>query len=196
LPLAAAPVVASLWTWTLWRRVRGTGLAVRVVASSSALVVLGLDAIVHVALTGRFGLYGGAFGRTCGWTLSQMTAPDVDCHYLYTVAAQGHPWLVRPLRMGVRRGRPIVVNRQLAVANAFEDLLRERSPRFARAVRAIYDRCALPVSRYLLHPLAADLVYLAMLPAQAVFELSLRWCDADPEARIDRMYAPAAAAPP
>ena len=105
------------------------------------------------------------------------------------MAAQGHPWLVRPLRMGVRRGQPIVVNRQLAVANAFEDLIHERWPRTGRFLRRTYDRVGLPISGWLLRPLAADLVFVAMLPAQLGFELFLRWVDrGDPEARIDRMY--------
>ena len=42
---------------------------------------------------------------------------------LCTVALRGHEKLVRPTRMGLRRGERIVVNRQLCVANAFEQLL-------------------------------------------------------------------------
>lgn len=153
---------------------------------------LGLDLALHAVLTGRLGLWGGAFGDTCGWVLSTRTPPAEDCHYLCTVAAQGHPWLVRPLRLGERGGKPILVNRQLAVANAFEDLLRERWPRFGRGARRVYDRLAFPVSRYLTNPWVADAVFVAMWPAQLGFELTLRLLDDAPERRLDRMYRPRA----
>lgn len=122
---------------------------------------------------------------------STLTPPPADCHYLCTVAAQGSPWLVRPLRWGVRRGQPIVVNRQLAIANAFEDLLHERWPRFGAWARRTYDWWALPVSRWLCRRWMANLVYLVMLPCQLGFWLALRTLDrGDPEARVDRMYRP------
>ena len=82
----------------------------------------------------------------------------------------------------------IVVNRQLAVANAFEDLLHERWPRFGRLARDGYDRVGLPISAWIVHPLASDFVFVAMLPAQAAFEVVLWALDRDREARIDRMY--------
>ena len=81
------------------------------------------------------------------------------------------------------------MNRQLAVANAFEDLLHERWPRFGAAARRTYDALGLPVSRWIRWRWAADLVYLAMKPAEILFYLVLRATDTgDPEARIDRMY--------
>jgi hypothetical protein len=84
---------------------------------------------------------------------------------------------------------PIVVNRQLAIANAFEDLLIARVPRFARGCRALYDRFGMPVSRWLRHPLACDLVYVAMKPAEWAFYLALLLFDGtNPEPRIARMY--------
>jgi hypothetical protein len=95
---------------------------------------------------------------------------------------------VKPLRPGRRRGQPIVVNRQLAIANAFEDLLHERWPRFGRFARRTYDRLGLPVSRVIRWRWLADLVYLAMKPAEWLFLLALMIFDRDREARIDRMY--------
>jgi hypothetical protein len=110
-------------------------------------------------------------------------------HYLCTVAAHGHPWLVRPERWGMRGGRPILVNRQLAVANAFEDLLHARWPRFGRRCRQLYDRCALPISRHVRHPLLCDAVYLLMKPCELGFGLVLLLLDpGDPEVRIQQMY--------
>lgn len=187
LPLAGPWVSGAVFGLALWSRARAQ---VRPLLGAAAATAgwLGLDLVLHAVLTGRLGLWGGAMSDTCGWVLSVRTPPVEDCHYLCTVAAQGHPWLVRPLRLGRRRGVPIVVNRQLAVANAFEDLLHERWPRFGRLARRTYDRLAFPVSRWLLHPLAADAVFLAMLPAQAVFEGFLWAFDGDRERRIDRMY--------
>lgn len=190
LPMLAPFAIAMLWPMLLvWRAVHHPRwLASSAIATAMASVFAALDLVVTRIWTGELGLFAGALTRTCGWTFSQMVPPSQDCHYLCTVAAQGHPWLVRPLRTGVRHGRPIVVNRQLAVANAFEDLLHERWPRFGRWARRAYDRLGLPISRYLLHPLAADAVFVMMLPAQAAFELFLRVLDRDPEGRIDRMY--------
>lgn len=161
----------------------------RALALSPAL--LGLYAVAHAAWLGRADGALRVFTRTCEHTLSQVPLEVIpaDCHYLCTVAARGHSWLVRPLRMGRRGGKPIVVNRQLAVANAFEDLLHERWPRFGRLARRIYDRVGLPVSRYLRPRWASDLVYLAMKPAEWIFYTALVLLDPGaPESRIDRMY--------
>ena len=78
---------------------------------------------------------------------------------------------------------------QLAVANAFEDLLHSRWPRFGRLARATYDRLGLPVSRYITRPWMADAVFLAMKPFEWAFYATLLVLDRDdPERRIDRMY--------
>ncbi|MFT3767769.1 MAG: hypothetical protein QM820_20125 [Minicystis sp.] len=153
--------------------------------------LLGVHAILQALWLGRPDAAVAVFTRTCGHVLSSIPIEVVpeDCHYLCTVAARGHTWLVRPERLGRRRGVTIVVNRQLALANAFEDLLHERWPRFGWLARRIYDRVGLPVSRYLRRPWLADLVYLAMKPAEWIFYLALLLLDrGEPEARIDRMY--------
>lgn len=165
------------------------GLLLRALALAPAL--LGVHAVVHALWLGRADGALQVITRTCGHVLSQVPIvilPE-DCHYLCTVAARGHAWLVRPERVGRRGGIPIVVNRQLAIANAFEDLLHERWPRFGRLARRIYDRTGLPVSRLIKRPLLADLTYLAMKPAEWLFALALLLLDrGDPERRIDRMY--------
>jgi hypothetical protein len=160
---------------------------------SGATVLLGVYGVLSALLTGRMAAGVMAFTQTCGHTFSQLPVREipVDCHYLCTVAARGHPWLVRPERMGIRAGKPIVVNRQLAVANAFEELLHARWPRFGRCCRTAYDRLALPVSRWIRWRVLADLVYLAMKPAEWLFYVALLLLDpGDPEARIARMYRP------
>lgn len=165
------------------------GLLLRAFALAPAL--LGVHAVIHALWLGRPDGALRVFTRTCEHVLSQVplvVLPE-DCHYLCTVAARGHSWLVRPERLGRRRGVAIVVNRQLALANAFEDLLHERWPRFGRLARRIYDRVGLPVSRYIRRPWLADLTYLAMKPAEWLFALALLLLDrGDPERRIDRMY--------
>ncbi len=170
------------------RRPIALGIAARGLLGLPAL--LGLHAVVNAALfQSRTGGVD-AFLRTCSYPLSTLGVPvPKDCHYLCTIAAQGSPALVKPYRWGVRRGQPIVVNRQLALANAFEDLLHERWPRFGRLARRTYDALAYPVSTALSRRWLANAIYVAMKPAEVVFALALLFLDpGDPEARIDRMY--------
>ena len=90
----------------------------------------GLDAPVKV------------FTDTADWTFSKQIPPpplEHEGHYLCTVAAGGHERIVKPLRYGTRRGTTIVVNRQLCIANAFEELIQLKFPKFHRIVRYIYD---------------------------------------------------------
>jgi hypothetical protein len=165
------------------------GLFARAIGVSGAL--FGVYALLHAAWLGRPAGALQVLTRTCGYTLSRLPIEVLpgDCHYLCTVAARGHGWLVRPERLGRRRGVPIVVNRQLAVANAFEDLLHERWPRFGRLARRAYDRLGLPVSRYIRSRWLADVVYLAMKPFEWCFAVSLLLLDREtPERRIERMY--------
>lgn len=172
----------------VWARVDRTILA-RALALSPALV--GLYAVIHSAWLGNPASALQVVTRTCDYTLSQLQVVvlPADCHYLCTVAARGHAGLVKPLRVGRRGGIPIVVNRQLALANAFEDLLHERWPRFGRFARKVYDRLGWPLSRRIQSRWASDLVYLAMKPAEWIFYLSLLILDRKPpEERIDRMY--------
>ncbi|HEX4932368.1 MAG TPA: DUF6688 family protein, partial [Gemmatimonadaceae bacterium] len=153
--------------------------------------LLGVYAVISAVISRRPGAAVLAFTETCNHTFSTIPVRviEADCHYLCTVAARGHAWIVKPERVGVRNGVPIVVNRQLAVANAFEDLLRQRWPRFGRWCRRAYDRLGLPVSRYITAPWMSDAVYVAMKPAEWVFYAFLLLVDRDdPERRIDRMY--------
>lgn len=167
------------------------GLLARALATSP--LILGLHAVIQAAIFGRPSAALDALTKTCGHTLSTLpiVVLEADCHYLCTVAARGHGWLVKPERVGRRRGTPIVVNRQLAIANAFEDLLHERWPRFGRFARRVYDRLGLPVSRCIQSRWASDAVYLAMKPFEWGFAIFLLLFDRGrPEARIERMYRP------
>lgn len=131
------------------------------------------------------------FTETAEWTLSQKIPPprlEAEGHYLCTVAACGDEKVVKPLRAGKRRGQLIVVNRQLLVANAFEDLLAERVPRLHRVIRAVYDRTGLPISKYINTKRRSNAVYYLMKPLEWLFVAVLYTFDVKPENRIHRQY--------
>lgn len=132
-----------------------------------------------------------AWTQTSDWTFSQQIAPPnlpMDMHYLCTVAARGHQSLVKPLRMGMRHGHRVLVNRQLEVANAFEELLQERSPGFHRLLRAAYDRFGYPIANHIRSPWVSDAVWLLMKPAEWFFLGVLYLFDCNPENRIAVQY--------
>lgn len=132
-----------------------------------------------------------AFTDTADWSFSKQTPPppvEYDGHYLCTVAAGGHKKVVKPLRLGTRRGDTIVVNRQLCIANAFEDYIQEKLPGFHRVIRGLYDRYGYPVSKHITTPLRADVVYFVMKPLEWIFLVFLYMFDVRPEKRINRMY--------
>ena len=131
--------------------------------------------------------------KTSDWNLSAQTAPPnvyYDEHYLCTVAAGGHRRLVKPLRMGERHGHPVVVNRQLCIANAFEEILEEKLPRIHRCVRDFYDTWGFPLARHIRSPYKADLVYLMMKALEWWFLGVIYFCDIKPENRIAVQYMP------
>lgn len=131
--------------------------------------------------------------ETSDWQLSQQISPQnvyYDQHYLCTVGASGHRKLVKPLRMGLRHGRPVVVNRQLCIANAFEQILEEKIPRIHRIIRKNYDRYGYPIARHIKRAWQADMIYLVMKPLEWFFLAVIYLCDPDPETRIARQYLP------
>lgn len=132
-----------------------------------------------------------AWTETSGWTFSQKTAPQniyYDQHYLCTVAAGGHKKVVKPIRAGRRHGHQVVVNRQLCVANAFEQVLEEKLPTFHKTVRKIYDTTGYPISRHIRSPYLADAIYFIMKPLEWLFLLVLYTVDVNPEDRIAVQY--------
>lgn len=132
-----------------------------------------------------------AFTETSDWNLSRQIAPQnlyYDVHYLCTVAAGGHEKLVKPLRKGVRHGHPVIVNRQLLVANAFEQILEEKVPRIHRAVLSAYDRYGFPLARLIRSKWTADVVWVLMKPLEWLFLAIIYLCDVHPEDRIAVQY--------
>lgn len=134
-----------------------------------------------------------AWTQTADWNLSQRIAPQnicIDEHYLCTVAAGGHKKVVKPLRLGKRHGHEVIVNRQLCIANAFEQILEEKTPRLHRLVRHIYDTYGYPIAKHIHSLFAADAVYIIMKPAEWLFLTVIYLCDAKPENRIAMQYLP------
>lgn len=134
-----------------------------------------------------------AFTQTADWNLSMRIAPQniiVDEHYLCTVAAGGHKKIVKPLRLGMRHGHQVIVNRQLCVANAFEQILEEKTPKFHRAIRHFYDTYGYPIARKIHSQWTADFVYFIMKPLEWFFLIVLYSVDRNPENRIAVQYFP------
>lgn len=132
-----------------------------------------------------------AFTETSDWAYSTMISPppiEYEGHYLCTVAVNGHEKVVKPTRMGIRHGVKIGVNRQLCVANAFEQLIEDKAPRFHKWVRHVYDKYGYPLSKHITTKLRADLIYIAMKPLEWLFLLTLYLFDNDPESRIAVQY--------
>ena len=132
-----------------------------------------------------------AWTNTADWAFSQKIPPQnliIDEHYLCTVAAGGHKKVVKPQRMGVRHGHPVVVNRQLCIANAFEQVLEEKTPRFHRFLRRNYDRYGYPFAKHIKKKWAMDLIYYLMKPLEWLFLLVLYLVDRKPENRIAMQY--------
>ncbi len=132
-----------------------------------------------------------AWTETSDWALSQKQAPPnvyYDEHYLCTVAAGGHRRIVKPIRQGVRHGHEVIVNRQLCIANAFEEVLQEKTPRFHRAVRNFYDRYGFPIAKLIRKKWQADVVYIIMKPLEWIFLAVLYLVDVHPENRIAVQY--------
>ncbi len=132
-----------------------------------------------------------AFTETSDWNLSLRQAPQnvmYDGHYLCTVAAGGHKKIVKPIRLGRRHGHEVIVNRQLCIANAFEQVLEERTPGFHRTLRHFYDTYGFPVARLIHSKYTADLVYFIMKPLEWIFLCVLYLTDAHPENRIAVQY--------
>ena len=139
---------------------------------------------------GPFGIIK-AFTETSDWAYSTMISPppvEYEGHYLCTVAVNGHEKVVKPTRLGIRHGVKIGVNRQLCVANAFEQLIEDKAPRFHKWVRHVYDKYGYPLSKHITTKLRADLVYIAMKPLEWLFLLTLYLLDRDPESRIAVQY--------
>ncbi|MEO6305881.1 MAG: DUF6688 family protein [Bacteroidia bacterium] len=131
------------------------------------------------------------FTESCGFLLSKYQ--DCSCgggHYLCSIAANGNKKLVKPTRFGIRAKERIVVNRQLLVANAFENWLEDHTPKLHRVIRNSYDACNIPVNKWSKHKRFANVLYVLMKPLEWLFLLWLYIFDKKPEDRIAKQYYP------
>ncbi|MCG9791869.1 DUF6688 domain-containing protein [Flavobacterium algicola] len=132
------------------------------------------------------------FTETTTWTFSQQSHPpflDHRGHYLCTVAICGDAKVVKPLRFGKRHGHEIVVNRQLLIANAFEELIQESTPRLHKLIRNAYDTYGYPLSKKIKTADHSNLVYRLMKPLEYLFLTILYLCCSKPEEKINKQYA-------
>lgn len=119
---------------------------------------------------------------------------NVECggHFLCSVAAKGHQNIVHPIRYGERGGQRIICNRQLLVANAFEEVLEQYVPTLHRFIRKQYNKVGVKIHRHyhvFNRKWVADLIYFAMKPLELLFVTVLYLVDVHPENRIGRQYA-------
>lgn len=138
-----------------------------------------------------------AFTQTYTHGFSQLDhlCYNVQCggHYLCSVAANGHPAIVQPKRLGIRHGHYIICNRQLLIANAFEELLAEKHPRLHQIIRKNYNKVGHQIHRHyhvFEYKYLSDFIYLLMKPAELIFYITLYTFDTQPENRIEKQYLP------
>lgn len=132
-----------------------------------------------------------AFTDTATWTFSQKQHPpilDHTGHYLCTVAAKGKPSLVKPLFIGKRNGNPIIVNRQLQIANAFEELVFDFSPSLHHFIRKNYDKYGFNLSVYIHSAQKSNITYILMKPLEYLFLFLLYCFTLSPEVKISKQY--------
>lgn len=136
-----------------------------------------------------------AFTDTTSFGFSQIKASsdNISCgeHYLCSVAANGNPKVVKPLRYGKRNGGNIICNRQLLVSNAFEEMIQERFPAVHRFIRRQYNKVGNKIHRYYSlfeKTWVSNSVYIIMKPAEWLFLLCLYCTDKNPEQRISKQY--------
>jgi hypothetical protein len=128
-----------------------------------------------------------------GFSQWDYKCANVECggHYLCSVAANGHTKIVKPQRRGVRNGHNIICNRQLLIANAFEDLLQEKFPSLHKPIRQHYNRVGNFIHRYygiFNNKFISDFIYILMKPLEWFFLITLYTFDKKPENRIAKQY--------
>ncbi|WP_103072620.1 DUF6688 domain-containing protein [Aquimarina sediminis] len=118
---------------------------------------------------------------------------NVECggHFLCSVAAKGHENIVKPTRLGERRGKPILCNRQLLISNAFEELVEQRLPKVHKVIRHNYNKVGNLIHKHyhiFNNKTISDLTYVIMKPLEWCFLITLYTFDKNPENRIAKQY--------
>lgn len=131
------------------------------------------------------------FTETTNWVFSQKEHPpylDHQGHYLCTVAAHGKPNLVKPLFIGIRHQKKIIVNRQLQIANAFEEIIQVKFPNLHRFIRKNYDQYGYNLSQKINNPFFSNMTYILMKPLEWVFLTFIYTVSLEPEKLIKKQY--------
>ena len=161
------------------------------IAAIITLPLLGVIIMILILLGQKPNSIIKAWTETADWTFSQKVPPQsiyYDEHYLCTVAAGGHKEVVKPIREGKRHGHKVLVNRQLCIANAFEQILEERLPKIHKIIRNFYDKYGYPIATKIKSPYTADVIYFLMKPLEWIFLIVLYLFDTKPEDRIAIQY--------
>lgn len=131
------------------------------------------------------------FTETTTWNLSQETHPpflDHQGHYLCTVATCGNPKIVKPLGLGIRHGNKIIINRQLLIANAFEDIIARKYPKIHTFIRRNYDKYGYTLSKDINTKMKSNITYIVMKPLEWMFLTTIYFASEKPEKLIREQY--------
>ncbi|MFY8007506.1 MAG: DUF6688 domain-containing protein [Sediminibacterium sp.] len=128
-----------------------------------------------------------------GFSQLDYLCDNVQCggHFLCSVAANGHKNIVSPIRYGERNGNKIICNRQLLIANAFEELVQQKLPKTHRIIRHQYNKVGNVIHRHyhiFKNKFVSDTIYILMKPFEIFFLLTLYTFDKRPENRIAKQY--------
>ncbi|MDP2386425.1 MAG: hypothetical protein Q8M29_08635 [Bacteroidota bacterium] len=129
------------------------------------------------------------FTESCGFLLSNHHSCSCGGdHYLCSIAANGNTKLVKPVRLGLRQNEKILVNRQLLIANAFENWMEEKTPSLHKVIRKTYDSMGIQVNKWSKKRKIANIIYILMKPLEWFFLIWLYTFDKKPENRIALQY--------
>jgi len=97
--------------------------------------------------------------------------------FIVTAASCGHKNFVGPFVEVPHHGRKQQANRQLAVLWRFEEFWREQSKGSHAAFRCIYNRLGPKIARRINSPVRADIIYVAIKPAEFLAAVILKIAD-------------------
>jgi hypothetical protein len=128
-----------------------------------------------------------------GFSELDYLCENVQCgeHFLCSVAANGHKKIVNPIRYGLRGGGVIICNRQLLIANAFEEIIEEKFPQIHNVIRRNYNKVGNLIHRHyhiFNNKIVSDIVYFLMKPLEYFFLIFIYTFDRNPENRIALQY--------
>lgn len=132
-----------------------------------------------------------AYAASCRSGIIQATeiqrALNPSC-FIATAAARGHWWCVGSWPTAWRNEPAARANRQLVTFKCFELAMLTLSPSLHRSFRRLYDTGGYPVSRFIVHPILSDIVYILLKPAEWSVRLALRLLLPDFDSITRRMY--------